>query len=208
MKASKPEPDIQVEYRKDLVHENDPGIVAGYANIAPIKSYYKKLSIGMVTLFPGFIFILCIVLDVRLYFMIAAVGVTLAITGIVYFAMMAIVRRMKMEPPSKTFTCARVETEMNGKDPLEIVGRAVEYIGGKVARIDSNEGIVVAKIPMSLWFGPALISARINTKNGNKSEILLSSDSIAPNARYDFGANKRNVYKLKEFLLQETSSIA
>lgn len=189
--------DAQVrQHRASVVSIDDPTVKATYSDVRRLKRWVVAGLVGfwLTTILGGTI----AARDIEFLLLLSGAAILSVSVSLV------VISFYKTEPPSRTMKSARIILAVGTKQAMESALAAVEDIGAEVARLDSEHGIIEARVPLSLLRIGALIKIEVSKKSGRQSEIMMSSDATSPSMMFDFGSNGHNLRRLKAFIARSS----
>jgi hypothetical protein len=198
-RVKKREAKIRSERKASVLTIDDPAVQATYRDVRRLRRQLTGLYLA---------YALVVALIAIVFFRdIVMVLIVLVPTAICVCLMLVMFRFLRTEPPSRTMKTARVIMACELKDAMDSALSAVDAIGASVGKLDSEKGIIEARLRGSLIRGAALIRVHISEKNSGQSEIEVSSDATLPTVLFDFGANARNVRRLTSLVVGSSEDI-
>jgi hypothetical protein len=108
----------------------------------------------------------------------------------------------RVQPPSRTLKTASFLIKGDRDEILQNCLSAVTGIGAEVAQFDSAHGIIEAGVRMGAFRTGAIIRIEATKSPPNSVSVRIMSDALSPAALVDFGANARNIRRIKAQLIE------
>jgi hypothetical protein len=115
-----------------------------------------------------------------------------------------VVITLRDQPPSRTLKTIEFTLAGDRKRVLAHCKTALEKIGTSVGEYDPAAGIIVARTSWN-WRSPGeIIRVEASELNPAETSVRIQSDTIQPSLVFDWGANARNIGRLKALILGTT----
>jgi len=122
------------------------------------------------------------------------VGTTVYTVGVTFF--------LRSKPPSRTVKTAEFKVKGNLEYVLQDCLTAVQQIGARIGNYDSLKGVIEARTKMNWINFGQIIKIEVAKTSRDEMSLRITSDAVQPSATIDFGANARNIRRIKNRLLR------
>jgi hypothetical protein len=113
---------------------------------------------------------------------------------------------MRTKPPSRVRKCAQVVVSMPASEAARLSLAAAQSLGARIGQFDADAGVLVASTGVTWRSFGEIIAVRVTARDPATSEISLESDAVEPSAFIDWGANARNIQRMKAALSRGASA--
>lgn len=121
---------------------------------------------------------------------------------VIAFGLVVFLSILRDKPPSRTIKTAEFIIKGNRERILEDCLAALEKIGAHIGSFDAAEGVIEASTKMTWRSFGEIIKIEVCKPSPKGVSLRVTSDAVQPSVLFDFGANARNIHRIKTELLR------